>query len=109
MAKRLADAEGADVALHDQSRSQVIGTEVDEASHDPLPPDDPGDLQARIEAMLAMSQAQREAQSADLASYVGERFSIQTMVNSVMAGYGEALALHRPSIDAPRTTVPSPN
>jgi glycosyltransferase involved in cell wall biosynthesis len=73
------------------------------------PPDDPGDLQARIEAMLAMSQAQREAQSADLASYVGERFSIQTMVNSVMAGYGEALALHRPSIDAPRTTVPSPN
>jgi len=27
----------------------------------------------------------------------------------VMAGYGEALALHRPSIDAPRTTVPSPN
>jgi glycosyltransferase involved in cell wall biosynthesis len=73
------------------------------------PPDDPANLQARIEAMLAMSEAQRQAQAADLASYVGERFSIQTMVNSVMAGYGEALELRRPPIGAPRTTIPSPN
>ena len=59
------------------------------------PPDDPADLQARIEATLAMSDAERQAEAADLAAYVAERFSIQTMVNSVMAGYAEALARRR--------------
>jgi glycosyltransferase involved in cell wall biosynthesis len=56
------------------------------------PPNDPADLQARIEATLAMPEAQRKAEAADLAAYVAERFSIQTMVNSVMTGYAEALA-----------------
>jgi glycosyltransferase involved in cell wall biosynthesis len=73
------------------------------------PPDDPADLQRRIEAMLAMSEAERQARAADLASYVAERFSIQTMVNAVMAGYGEALALHRPPLGAPTATAPSAN
>jgi glycosyltransferase involved in cell wall biosynthesis len=58
------------------------------------PPDHPADLQARIERTLAMPEAQRQAEAAELAAYVAERFSIQTMVNSVMAGYAEA-AVHR--------------
>jgi glycosyltransferase involved in cell wall biosynthesis len=69
------------------------------------PPDDPADLQARIEAMLAMPEAERQAQAADLAGYVAERFSIQTMVNSVMAGYAEALARRRRPIGAPATAA----
>jgi glycosyltransferase involved in cell wall biosynthesis len=58
-------------------------------------PDDPADLQARIEATLAMAEPERLARAADLAAYVAERFSIQTMVNSVMAGYAEALVRGR--------------
>lgn len=72
------------------------------------PPDDPADLQARIEAALALSEAEREAQAADLAAHVAERFSIQTMVNSVMAGYAEALARRRRPI-AGAATVASHN
>ena len=59
------------------------------------PPDDPTNLQARIEATLAMPDAERQARAAELAAHVAERFSIQTMVNSVMAGYAEALARGR--------------
>jgi glycosyltransferase involved in cell wall biosynthesis len=73
------------------------------------PPDDPADLQRRIEAILATSEAERQARAADLAAYVAERFSIQTMVNAVMAGYGEALAHQRPPLGAPTTTAPSTN
>jgi glycosyltransferase involved in cell wall biosynthesis len=69
------------------------------------PPDDPADLQARIEATLAMPEAERQAQAADLATYVAERFSIQTMVNSVMAGYAEALARRRRPIGGPATAA----
>ena len=69
------------------------------------PPDDPADLQARIEATLAMSEAERQGQAADLAAHVAERFSIQTMVNSVMAGYAEALARRRRPIGGPATAA----
>ena len=69
------------------------------------PPNDPADLQARIEAALAMPEAERQAQAADLAGYVAERFTIQTMVNSVMAGYAEALALRRRAIGGPATAA----
>jgi glycosyltransferase involved in cell wall biosynthesis len=69
------------------------------------PPDDPADLQARIEATLAMSEAERQADAAELAAYVAERFSIQTMVNSVMAGYAEALARRRRAIGGPATAA----
>jgi len=55
------------------------------------PPDDPAGLQARIEATLAMPEAARQTEAAALADYVADRFSIQTMVNSVMAGYAEGL------------------
>jgi glycosyltransferase involved in cell wall biosynthesis len=55
------------------------------------PSNDPADLQARIEATLAMPEPERLARAAELAAHVAERFSIQTMVNSVMAGYAEAL------------------
>jgi glycosyltransferase involved in cell wall biosynthesis len=65
------------------------------------PPNDPADLQARIEATLAMAAAERQAQAADLAAHVAERFSIQTMVNSVMAGYADALALRRRPFGGP--------
>jgi glycosyltransferase involved in cell wall biosynthesis len=69
------------------------------------PPDDPADLQARIEATLAMPEAERQAQAADLAAHVAERFSIQAMVNSVMAGYAEALALRRRPFGGPATAA----
>jgi len=69
------------------------------------PPDDAADLQARIETTLAMPQAERHAQAADLAAHVAERFSIQTMVNSVMAGYAEALALRRRPLGGPATAA----
>ena len=65
------------------------------------PPNDPADLQARIEATLAMAAAERQAQAADLAAHVAERFSIQTMGNSVMAGYADALALRRRPFGGP--------
>jgi len=42
-----------------------------------------------------MPEAERLARTADLAARVAERFSIQMMVNSVMAGYAEALARGR--------------
>jgi glycosyltransferase involved in cell wall biosynthesis len=65
------------------------------------PADDPADLQARIEATLAMSEAERQAEAATLAAYVADRFSIQTMVNSVMAGYAEAIDLRRRPLSGP--------
>jgi len=65
------------------------------------PPNDPADLQTRIEATLAMPDAERQARAADLAAHVAERFSIQTMVNSVMAGYADALALRRRPFGGP--------
>jgi hypothetical protein len=42
-----------------------------------------------------MPDAERQAQATELAAHVAERFSIQTMVNAVMAGYAEALARGR--------------
>jgi len=69
------------------------------------PPDDPADLQARIEATLALSEAELQAEAAELAAYVAERFSIQTMVNSVMAGYAEALARPRREIGGAATAA----
>jgi glycosyltransferase involved in cell wall biosynthesis len=69
------------------------------------PPDDPANLQARIEATLAMPEAERLAQAAELAAHVAERFSIQTMVNSVMAGYADALALRRRPFGGPATAA----
>jgi glycosyltransferase involved in cell wall biosynthesis len=72
------------------------------------PPDDPSDLQARIEAALAMSEVEHQTQAAELAAHVAERFSIQTMVNSVMAGYAEALDRRRRAIGGPATAA-SPN
>jgi len=72
------------------------------------PPDDPADLQARIEAMLTKSDAERQAEAAQLAAHVAERFSIQIMVNSVMTGYAEAAARRRRAIPAPAAAA-SPN
>ncbi|THD43106.1 MAG: glycosyltransferase family 1 protein [Bradyrhizobium sp.] len=72
-----------------------------------LPPDDPADLQARIEATLAMSDAERSARAAELSAYVAQHFSIESMANAVMAGYSEALALRRPPLTRQTATVPS--
>ncbi len=74
------------------------------------PPDDAEDLRARIEAALDTPRDRREEEAGDLAFYVAENFSIQTMVNSVMAGYGEAMARRRRALaGAPAATVPSHN
>ncbi|MGO9768371.1 MAG: glycosyltransferase family 4 protein [Roseiarcus sp.] len=79
--------------------------------HDRLgPPDDPEDLRARIEAALDAPAERRRKEAADLAAYVAQNFSIQTMVNSVMAGYAEALARRRrPSIGTPVATIQTHN
>ena len=69
------------------------------------PANDPANLQARIEATLAMPEAERQTRAAELTAHVAERFSIQTMVNSVMAGYGEALTLRRRPLGGPATVA----
>jgi glycosyltransferase involved in cell wall biosynthesis len=60
------------------------------------PCDNPQDLCARMLAMLARPQAERECQAAELAAYVATRFSIAAMVDSVMEGYREAMARRTP-------------
>jgi hypothetical protein len=42
--------------------------------------------------MMHLPPAERERQLSELSAYVEKHFSIRTMVDSVMAGYGEALA-----------------
>ena len=56
------------------------------------PSGDPSDLCARMLQRLLAPQAKREAMAGDLARYVADNFSIGVMVNSVMAGYRDALA-----------------
>jgi glycosyltransferase involved in cell wall biosynthesis len=56
------------------------------------PSDNPADLCARMLAMLARPQAERERQAEELAAYVATRFSINAMVDAVMDGYREAIA-----------------
>ncbi|HYA74367.1 MAG TPA: glycosyltransferase [Roseiarcus sp.] len=74
------------------------------------PPDDAEDLRARIETALAAPADRRQREAADLAAYVAENFSIEAMVNSVMAGYGEAMARRRQALaGAPVATVQSHN
>jgi glycosyltransferase involved in cell wall biosynthesis len=60
------------------------------------PCDNPHDLCARMLAMLARPQAERECQAAELAAYVATRFSIAAMVDSVIDGYREAIARRAP-------------
>lgn len=61
------------------------------------PPDDADNLRRRIEEALDAPADRRNGEAASLAAYVQEHFSIQTMVNSVMSGYGEALAQRAPA------------
>jgi glycosyltransferase involved in cell wall biosynthesis len=56
------------------------------------PSDNPADLCARMLTMMHLPPAERERQLSELSAYVEKHFSIRTMVDSVMAGYGEALA-----------------
>ena len=56
------------------------------------PSDDPDGLCRRMLAMLNRSAAERRRDAADLAAYVEGRFSIRTMVDSVLEGYFEAMA-----------------
>jgi glycosyltransferase involved in cell wall biosynthesis len=60
------------------------------------PSDDPSDLCARMLAMLRLAPADRQRQCEDLAAYVEQHFSIRTMVDAVMEGYGEAIAKRAP-------------
>ena len=46
--------------------------------------------------MMHLPAAEREQRLAELSAYVEKHFSIRTMVDSVMAGYGEALARRAP-------------
>jgi glycosyltransferase involved in cell wall biosynthesis len=72
------------------------------------PPDNAEDLRQRIERALAAPADRLRREADDLAGYVAEHFSIQTMVNSVMAGYGEAIARRRRLLAAaPAAAAPS--
>jgi glycosyltransferase involved in cell wall biosynthesis len=55
------------------------------------PSDDPQSLCARMLAMLGQTQGERARASAALAGYVAQHFSIETMVDSVLEGYAEAM------------------
>jgi glycosyltransferase involved in cell wall biosynthesis len=56
------------------------------------PSGDPADLCARMLERLLASPEQRMAMAADLAAHVAKNFSITAMVDSVMAGYRDAIA-----------------
>jgi glycosyltransferase involved in cell wall biosynthesis len=72
------------------------------------PPDDAENLRQRIERALETPADRLRRDASDLASYVAAHFSIQTMVDSVMAGYGEAIARRRRSrVEAPLAAAPS--
>jgi glycosyltransferase involved in cell wall biosynthesis len=72
------------------------------------PCDDAANLCARLLTALSLSQAERQAQCAELAAYVAANFSIETMVDSVLDGYRAALTrrLPRRADEAPQN-VPS--
>lgn len=57
-----------------------------------IPPDDPARLAARILAKLDEPARARDAAAQALAAHVRERFSLDTMVEGVLAGYATALA-----------------
>jgi glycosyltransferase involved in cell wall biosynthesis len=77
---------------------QIFGPYADRLG----PCDDAPDLCSRILAALSLTEAERQAQCAELATYVAANFSIKTMVDSVMDGYRAALArrLSSPAVDA---------
>jgi glycosyltransferase involved in cell wall biosynthesis len=60
------------------------------------PCDDPSDLCERMLATLRQPQSERERQAAELAAYVATSFSLETMVDSVLEGYAEAMARRAP-------------
>ena len=60
------------------------------------PPNDPKDLARRIIDVLDMPAEVRDRQAKDLSRYVAENFTIETMADSVMSGYQEAIARRRP-------------
>ena len=59
------------------------------------PCDDPASLAERLQGALAASRDTLADETADLALYVGARFSVQRMADSVIAGYHEAAAARR--------------
>jgi len=66
------------------------------------PSGDAGDLCRRMIDKLLEEPDARDEQAADLAFYVAEHFSINVMVNSVMAGYHDALAQRAALVAEPR-------
>ena len=66
------------------------------------PSGDAGDLCRRMIAKLLEPADARDEQAADLAFHVAEHFSINVMVNSVMAGYRDALAQRVRHVAEPR-------
>jgi glycosyltransferase involved in cell wall biosynthesis len=72
------------------------------------PSDDPADLCARMLAMLRLSPIVRERQGAELTAHVANHFSIETMVDSVLEGYAEAMARRASHRSRPRlSNLPS--
>ncbi|WP_158813031.1 glycosyltransferase family 4 protein [Methylocapsa sp. S129] len=67
------------------------------------PSDNAADLCARMLATMRLPKVELERQLAELAAYVEKHFSIRTMVDSVMEGYGEAMARRAP--DRPRARL----
>jgi glycosyltransferase involved in cell wall biosynthesis len=57
-----------------------------------IPPDDPVILADAIQTTLATPETRRQAQAADLAMHVRQNFTLDAMIDGVLAAYGDALA-----------------
>jgi glycosyltransferase involved in cell wall biosynthesis len=57
-----------------------------------IPPGEPGILAEAIAAKLSESEAERTAKAETLSRFVHSRFSLDQMVDGVLAGYGDAFA-----------------
>ena len=57
-----------------------------------LPPGDVDRLATRMAEVLSSTAEQRAAEASDLAGFVHHGFSIDTMVDAILAAYGDALA-----------------
>lgn len=74
-----------------------------------IPCDNPALLAASLEAMLEREPAELRRESADLAAFVASQFTIANMVDSVLAGYADALAARARRKDEPLASFALPS
>jgi glycosyltransferase involved in cell wall biosynthesis len=74
-----------------------------------IPPDNAEILAGAMTRQIGMTEAERDARAGDVAEFVRSRFTIPNMVDSVVAGYRDAIAARaeRPSFARAATPTPS--